>query len=932
MGGGYLLSINAASAISLTINGQTFSSAIVQTPGLPSSSIFDGQCHHIAVKRASNILSFFYDGNFISSQAISSNLSMSSNNYLRVGCDQLLSSTSAFKGSMDYLRIWNIAVRDHDIFNNQQRCLSSPSGLVANWSFEQTPDEVILDATHYSHHGLIIPSHGTPVNTGPRFNISNCASENCDYIVLEPAHDDLLCTTSPTPSYCSQLNMICNGDFEQENAPAGSPSGDPFGSCTAAGSSNEVINWCKVGGNPGYFSTTTGNVNFSIPLNNVIPLIAPNCQGGINTWNGTANGNNHYAVLGYLSGDGIRSELISPLTPNKNYTLRFRALRVNNNAQAPLIPTPLKFELWDDASGTNGLGIGSVDIAFAQNCNWNLYTLTFTAPSTPTNLDQLVVKVEGITAPGVDYFFFVDDFEIYEETSDYPRWMSGTGSQRPSEIVTDAANNVYFAGFANQEITYPNNVVQGIPNEVTGFIASYDECGSVRWSNNSIFTNIRYKSVAFNNINVPNQLLVASETSTGINIEIYDPANGNLISTTPVPGTTSDHTIITSKTDVNGQNWYILLRDDVTNLFYFAQYGIITTTISLSLSIPNTLQEISDFSINSFLTGNANKVFLTANINATSAIIDYDIQLNTFNSYTISTANGNSSEVLKLTSLEQNNAGILCVGGFYSNCDVSYNGTTIVPNVQTTAIGIIHNTAFTFLFNPTIPIPNVVATSGRYIGGDGASRTTKIIVNPAGDFIAAGMMSSSFVALTTNTNFNSAWTPNPNPGGLFYTKLNSITGDDQWLKQGITSNLGTWQRDLVCGSNGTIYGIGYLNGTIDFLQGDTWNSTTQCDNTYVLKIIDSGNNAVVDRHASPFISTSSSPENTKGYMLKNEIEFNELLRNNSILDYYIIDFSGRIINSSNTNITTNGWNQLAQGCYYLKEYNSSNSRTIFICK
>ncbi len=857
---------------------------------------------------------------------------MASNNYLRVGCDQLLGSTSAFKGDIDYLRIWNIAVRDHDISDNQQQCLSNQTGLVANWSFEQTPAEVVLDATHYLHHGLIIPSHGTPVNTGPRFNMSNCASENCDYIVLEPASDPA-CNQNPSPLYCSQLNMICNGDFEQENNLPGSFPNLAFNGCTPLGSSNEVVNWCTVGGTPSYYGRNTTFLNYSIPNNFITTNFTPFCANGIDTWNGAGIGNDHYAVLSYdvNNKDGIRTELITPLQPNKNYTLNFRALCVNNVfSPAPVVPTLLKFELWDDAVGTNGIGIGSIPVQ--QGCNWNLYTLTFTTPANPINLNNFLVKVAGTNNGNSNYFFFVDDFEIFEISSDYPRWMSGTGSQRPSEIVTDAANNVYFAGFANQEITYPNGVIQGIPNEVTGFIASYDACGNVRWANNSNTSNVVYKSVAFDNINLQNQLLVASETSTGINIEIYDPATGNLISATPVPGTTSDHTIITSKTDVNGQNWYILYQDGLTSVYYFVYYGIFSTTIFGPYNVLSTIPEISDFSINSLLTGNANRVFLVANNALNSSIIDYRIfppaQMQT--PFNFIANNGNQSETLKLTSIEQNNAGILCVGGFYSNCDVSFNGvTTIVPNVLPTAPGI-HNNAFTFLFNPTGA--NVVANSGRYIGGNGASRTTKIIVNQAGDFIAAGMMSSSFVAVPVNTNFNTTWIPNPNMGGLFYTKLNGVTGIDQWIEQGITSYLGTWQRDLVCGTNGTIYGMGYLNGTIDFLQGDTWNSTIQCDNTYVLKIIDSGNNAVVDRHASPFISMSSSSESTKGYLLKNEIEFNELLQNKSILDYYIIDFSGRIVHSSKTNIFSNTWNQLAQGCYYLRGNNGFDVTTIFICK
>lgn len=189
----------------MTINGQNFLSATFQTPGLPSSTLFDGQCHHIAVKRASHILSFFFDGNFVSSQSMNPNLSMASNNYLRVGCDQSFASNSAFKGDIEYLRIWNIAVRDHDIFNNKQSCFSNTLGLVANWSFEQTPDDVVLDATTYLHHGLIIPSHGTPNNTGPRFRNSSCTSEVCDYVILEPASDPN-CNQNPSPLYCSQLN------------------------------------------------------------------------------------------------------------------------------------------------------------------------------------------------------------------------------------------------------------------------------------------------------------------------------------------------------------------------------------------------------------------------------------------------------------------------------------------------------------------------------------------------------------------------------------------------------------------------------------------------------------------------------------------------------------------------------------------------------
>jgi len=149
------------------------------------------------------------------------------------------------------------------------------------------------------------------------------------------------------------------------------------------------------------------------------------------------------------------------------------------------------------------------------------------------------------------------------------------------------------------------------------------------------------------------------------------------------------------------------------------------------------------------------------------------------------------------------------------------------------------------------------------------------------------------------------------------------------------TSIGTWQKDIAIGNSGTIYGLGYLLGTIDFLQGDTWASGAQCDNTYVLKIIDSGNNAVVDRHSAPFFTSSSAStyENKKGYILKNEVELNELIHKNSIRDFYLIDFSGRIIYQSTFNIINSYiWNSLANGCYYLKGRKEVENKTMFICK
>ncbi|MBK9402001.1 MAG: hypothetical protein IPN36_14490 [Bacteroidetes bacterium] len=925
------MSVDSVGRIAMAINGTSYFSTIVIGPGLSVNTIFDGRCHHIAVKRSLNDLSFFLDGNFISSSVINGNPSLSTNYFLRVGTDNNLSTASALQGKIEYIRVWNLARKNADILIDMHRCLSSVTGLVTTWSFEQTPGNVILDSSPFLHHGLIIPQHGNPVNYGPRFGPSICQMEECDLIAIEPASDPN-CNTPSTFPYCSNTNLICNGDFEQENSPAGSFPNFAFDGCTPQGSSNEVVNWCMVAGTPSYYARNPFNINYGIPNNFITQNFTPFCVGGIDTWNNPTIVNDHYSVLAYSQGnvDGIRTELISPLVPHTTYTLQFRSLCVSNNQfPFPVNPTPLKFELWDTPNAGSGIPLNTITIN--NGCNWNLYRFSFVAPANANLFSHLVVKVEGAQNGNSIYYFFVDDFELYPNTSAYPRWMSGLGSQRPCEITTDLVDNVYFVGYADHEITYPDGTVQGTPNTGSGFIASYDPCGNVRWANNSNTPTVIYRAVSFDNIANPTRLLVAGQTTTGITIETYDPSSGTLLTSVPVPGSNTGDEIITSKTDAGGLNWYILYQENGTGFYYFIRYNITFNTVFGPNLIPG-IQNLNDFSINSLITGNVNRVFLLSNSNVNSSILDYNIATGIpLNTNTFQPANGNQTEVLKFTTIDQNNAGILCVGGFYADCDVTYNANIIVPNVPQGVAGLWSN-AFTFLFNPATS--SVITGSGRYIGGNGDSRTTKIVADPNGDFIATGIVNTSNINVPVNTNFSSGWIPNLNSRGLFITKINSITGIDQWLKQGISTFIGTWQKDIVCGNNGVIYGLGYLNGTLDFLQGDTWSSTSQCDNTYVLKIQETGNNAVIERMNGP--NKPSSVKNTPktlGYFLPEAPDLNDLLNRHNFSSGQIVDFSGRIIiDFENNSVAGKYWDKLNSGCFYLRLHEKLTVSTFLICK
>jgi len=898
-----------------------FSNAAVGT-GLSVNSMFDGKCHHVAVKRILSTLFFYIDGIFISSSATGGNINITSNYYLRVGMDNNLTASSALRGIVDYVRIWNFAKRDQDIFDEIISCNFYTSGLLANWSFEQVPANVILDASGLFHNGLIIPSHGTPVNYGPRFTNSVCDVEECDYITLEPASDPA-CTQSTNNLYCSNVNLICNGDFEQSNLPPPNPNPvcffapNQFGGCTLNGSSNEVMNWCVIAGSPQYFERNTTLISYDIPQNLITN--SSTCP-TVDTWSGAANSNNHYAVLsdGFGNTDAIGTELTSPLLPNTSYTLRFRSLRADDPLQPPPLPTALKFEIWQSNNNqSGGIGIGSVFIN--NNCNWNLFSISFTTPNNAIALPYFVVKIQG-TQGGAAYLYhiFVDDFEIVQNTSDYPKWMTGTGSQRPSEITTDANDNVYFVGFANQEITYPNGLVQGILNTTTGFVASYDACGNVRWANNSNTNTIKYKATAFDNTN--NILYVASQTSTGLQIESYNPVNGNLLASFPVPGSFFNDDIVSAKVDWTGQNWYILFQSYATGEYYFVRYNFLASAFVVSMVVNPLLTNIVDFSINS-ISGNPDMVYLLGNDLSNSYFRDYNISTKTPSSTNLISSTGVNIN-FRLTSIDQNNLGILCIGGYYYDCGLMIGANTIVPNVS------LFSSAFTFLFNS---ITNTfVLNSGKYIGAGGASRITKIIADAQGDFIASGIINT----VNSTTNYSSTFQANSNSGGLFYTKLSGITGNDIWLKQGTTTSIGTWQKDIAIGNNGTIYGLGYLLGTIDFLQGDTWASGAQCDNTYVLKIMDTGTSASIERLGNNLVAPSSQMQNIKkGFLIHDAFELEILLENYEFTKIEIIDLTGRnIIRQQGTSSKWNIWDALSNGCYYLNGYTESQKTTLFICK
>lgn len=927
------MGVDSIGRICFRINNICYYSQQVASPGLPPVPLLiDNRCHHIAVKRVGTEISFYIDGTFISSVMVPGLGNLNTIVFNRIGLENISLKTSALKGSLDYLRIWNYAIKDNDIYSNQFSYIgSSDTTLLAGWYFAQNPDTIVYDHSSNLHHGFILKSYSNPINIGPSWITVTCGSEEGNFYYPEPA-SNLACINNPDPIYCNAFNFICNGDFEQENASPGSSPMAAFGGCTASGSSNEVINWCSTSGMPSYFGRNTLNFNYRLPFN--LYSNSDNCIGGIDTWSGPGTGNDHYALLNYIGAnvygiqvmDGIQTKLISALLPGSTYILNFRALYAYDWSTSMPIGTPsIKFTLENTTTAAT-FAIGVVQIPLV--CNWNQYQLTFNTPAFPAGFDRLKVELSGTNNPNSFYFYYVDDFEIYQQQSTYPVWLSGIGSQRPQEITSDVVGNTYIAGTANQEITYPNAVIQGIPDEGTGFIASFDACGNQRWAHNTNLASTAYFAVHYSNT----QQLVYGllYDASGLSICSVDPASGSILSTLPLPATSSSTNVINTKYYAPTDEWYILTKDGFTGLYLMYFYNFTGSVLLFSPSPVFLPDDLVDFSISTPTT-----LCLIFNQNANNAYLQYPAARATLaGGVPYPVVNNGATGTVYLRTIDQNSSGITCIGGEYQDGSILVGGTTIAQYTTPSTLGNYTN-AFTFLFN--LGSQSVVPNSGRFFGNDGLSKVLEIVSNNQSDFIASGIISGSGFNPPSHSNLANSLLSNPVARGFFVSKLDGTTGNDIWIQQGTTTGIGQWTQHISVGNNSEIFLTGYLNGTIDFLQGDTWSSVLECDNTYLLKVFDGQNQGIIERPARQDISANNtSAGNSKGRVILVNRLSDLFERSPSLLQepLSMYDYLGREIFSRSGHDQSGDLSEinLGSGMYFLRLLRSNESIQILLSK
>lgn len=114
---------------------------ILPPPG--SANIYDGNCHHVAVRRNGKILSFFVDGVFIGNGDHPSNRDISTSGTLRIGSDPVTNG-NYFNGWIGEIRVWNTPLTNEQISLNAGNNLSPQEGLVGYYDLNDGPENQVL--------------------------------------------------------------------------------------------------------------------------------------------------------------------------------------------------------------------------------------------------------------------------------------------------------------------------------------------------------------------------------------------------------------------------------------------------------------------------------------------------------------------------------------------------------------------------------------------------------------------------------------------------------------------------------------------------------------------------------------------------------------------------------------------------------------------
>lgn len=160
-----------------------------------NGNILDGQCRHVAVSRAGDVLSFFVDGNEIGTKTIPSASTVYFDGPLWIGKDRATNNT--FNGLISQCRIWNIARTQSQISESKDMSLEgNENGLIAYWELNNETSQTVTDKTQ-QYDGVL---GGSPdiENEDPSWSEIGCVEEETVSSVGDYENYSLEISPNPT--------------------------------------------------------------------------------------------------------------------------------------------------------------------------------------------------------------------------------------------------------------------------------------------------------------------------------------------------------------------------------------------------------------------------------------------------------------------------------------------------------------------------------------------------------------------------------------------------------------------------------------------------------------------------------------------------------------------------------------------------------------
>jgi hypothetical protein len=207
---GFEISVNYASGktqLALSFNRGSILNFLSTT----FTSIYDGNCHSIAVKRANTTVTFYLDGSPISSTA-----STVTNSMALGGSPDNYSLNISNGGSIHDLRFWNYARANADILTYHAVDIATSINLVGYYKFnEVTGSQIVTDASGNANNGFLGLSTGADAADPTRIS-SSCfvgdrlASSGNPSVILSNTTSDI--NVYPNPFNTDFMISIIESD------------------------------------------------------------------------------------------------------------------------------------------------------------------------------------------------------------------------------------------------------------------------------------------------------------------------------------------------------------------------------------------------------------------------------------------------------------------------------------------------------------------------------------------------------------------------------------------------------------------------------------------------------------------------------------------------------------------------------------------------